>query len=395
VTVCHPRTTAGTVGLVLTRDAITVGQRTKTPEGYLRVPAVFARTGIHLYRAGQIGLTDRPATDVVKVYRSPEQVFAADAMASFGLKPVTNNHPGAGLIDAATAGQFSVGMSLDDVHQDGDLLCGTLVITDGKAVSAIEGGKVQLSGGYEAKYDHTPGTTPGGEQYDAMQLEITGNHIALVDKGRCGPVCSVADSGACGDCDKCPNKPGKGGTVKVKIKNVDHEMDETAGQAVAVLVTDIASLEQRVSDAEGKMSEAEQKAKDAEEEKAKAEGERDAALEQVADTAALDARVDARANLVSIARRLFPEVVTDAQTDHKVRCSVVNKLIGLDVAEKPPAYVEARFDALAEGGGESLRYAKRNLPTKDSGDPNEDKAVAARAKAITDTEDAWKTAAAG
>lgn len=396
LTAYHPETRAATVAAVLIRDVITPGQRIKTAEGYLQVPAVFARAGIQDYLAGQVGMDDRAPDAVVKVYRSPEEVFTDESMRSFGLRPVTNNHP-AGLVDAASVGQFQVGMSLPNVTRDGDLLRGDLIIMDAKAVREIEGGKVQLSGGYEAEYVIGAGKTPGGEHFDAEQKNIRGNHIALVDKGRCGTACSIADSVDCGDCDNCP-KAGKGDTVKVKIKGVDHEMGETAGQAVAVLVADSETLLQRVADAEEAKTKAEEEKDEFEKKKEKAEGEKDAAMALVADasdTATLDARAEARAAVLTTARRLHPKVVTDGQSNEDIRRSVVSELTTMDAAvlkEKGDPYIEARFDGLAEGGGESKRFADRNLPhTKDGVDPTADTAVVARRKATTDLEDAWKT----
>ncbi|MGB1276011.1 MAG: DUF2213 domain-containing protein, partial [Nannocystaceae bacterium] len=67
------------------------------------------------------------------------------------------------------------------------------VMTDKATIEAIESGKRQVSNGYMADYDMTPGVTPDGQEYDAVQRNIRGNHIAIVDRARCGPVCAVAD----------------------------------------------------------------------------------------------------------------------------------------------------------------------------------------------------------
>lgn len=63
----------------------------ETGEGFLicrNVP--IARTGEQEYLGAEIGLD---SSGIVKVYRSPDEVFSPAAMASFEGKPVTNEHP--------------------------------------------------------------------------------------------------------------------------------------------------------------------------------------------------------------------------------------------------------------------------------------------------------------
>lgn len=80
---------------------------------------------------------------------------------------------------------------------------------------------------------------------------------------------------------------------------------------------------------------------------AKAEADRDAALGNVLDAAALDARVAERGNLIARVKVLAPTVVVDGKTDIEVKRAVLaDRKIGLD--GKSDAYVEARFDTLVE-----------------------------------------------
>ncbi|MGL5431928.1 MAG: DUF2213 domain-containing protein, partial [Plesiomonas shigelloides] len=57
----------------------------------------------------------------------------------------------------------------------------------------IESGKCELSAGYTAKYDFTPGVTADGEAYDAVQRDIRINHVALVPRARAGRQARVFD----------------------------------------------------------------------------------------------------------------------------------------------------------------------------------------------------------
>lgn len=84
----------------------------------------------------------------------------------------------------------------------------------------------------------------------------------------------------------------------------------------------------------------------------------DAALEaangKVLNDAALDARVEARSQLLSDAKAIAPDVVTKGLSDADIRKAVVTKALGdAAVAGKPQAYLDARFDILLEDATKS------------------------------------------
>jgi hypothetical protein len=62
-----------------------------------------------------------------------------------------------------------------------------LFITDAEAIKDIRSGKREVSCGYDASYE---ATSPGY----GIQKAIIGNHVAIVDSGRCGPMCKIGDS---------------------------------------------------------------------------------------------------------------------------------------------------------------------------------------------------------
>lgn len=180
-------------------DRIAVTDMVMTGEGYLRVRAKLSRTGIQDYYGWEIGKTgDGEASRAHRIYRDPAEVFAADAMASFRLKPVTDGHP----FESVTAENWSKqarGIVADDVARDGDHMAATLLITDAEIANRIQRkGSVELSCGYDCDLDMTPGVTPDGEPYDGRQITIRGNHVAVVDQGRCGPSCATGNDGSTG-----------------------------------------------------------------------------------------------------------------------------------------------------------------------------------------------------
>ena len=225
-------------------------EREYTDEGFLKVPARISRTGIQEYLAVEMGLTDKDPKDIVRVYRPEDEVFTDESLTSFANKPVTNNHPPE-LVNSRNSRQYSVGMSGPEVTRDGMFAKTVLHVTDEDAIKNIESGKVELSNGYTADIEWTPGVTPDGEQYDAIQRNIKGNHIAIVERGRAGPACRVAD-----------NLPTLGDEVtmaKITIDGVDFEVSDQAAQAVG-------KLQERLKDSEMETQETDEDLKKKEDE---------------------------------------------------------------------------------------------------------------------------------
>ena len=144
---------------------------TKTAEGFIRDTPIVGRTGILVYRNADG--TER------KEYRPPEEAFKADSLASFLGKPITIGHKA--FVTAGNAAQVApVGSVLSEGRQDGNNIIADIVIYN------LDTNARELSCGYTLDLDETPGTTPEGEHYDAIQRNIRVNHIAIVPKGRAG-----------------------------------------------------------------------------------------------------------------------------------------------------------------------------------------------------------------
>lgn len=163
--------------------------RRRTADGYLVAIGRAARAGIQVYAGREVG---RPDLETVRVYRAPEEVFARDALASYAHKPVTNDHPPAG-VNPQNWRSHAVGFVGDEVSRDGDFVRVSLMLADAAAISALETGKRELSAGYDCVLDWTPGVAPDGQRYEARQRAIKVNHVAIVTAGRAGPVARIAD----------------------------------------------------------------------------------------------------------------------------------------------------------------------------------------------------------
>ena len=162
----------------------------ETGEGFLICKNVpIARTGDMEYLGREIGLEGAPADQAVTVHRSPEEVFAEAALASFEGKPVTNDHPPE-LIGPDEVKKYEMGHAQNIRQGAGEwegYVIADLHIHDRELISAIQGGKREISCGYECEYlDNGDGTY--------SQKNIRGNHVAVVDRGRAGKRAAILDS---------------------------------------------------------------------------------------------------------------------------------------------------------------------------------------------------------
>ena len=153
---------------------------TRTPQGGLRIPSTLTRTGIFEYRT--------PDGSISREYRPAEEVFHKDAVESFHSAPLTVGH--VAQVTPENWGAVAVGHVVGTPKADGNFLAADCVIARHDAIEKVTNGALkELSCGYEVELDPTPGTTPDGQRYDAIQRKIRGNHVALLPEGagRAGP----------------------------------------------------------------------------------------------------------------------------------------------------------------------------------------------------------------
>lgn len=154
-------------------DSIPLGETYFTPEGYLIDNPILTRVGIFEYH--------NPDGTIRRELRLPEEVFAAESLASYKGKPVILTHE-AGLVDVDNVQQEHIGTILSEGIQDGDNVRAQIVIHDAES---LDYGLRELSLGYTQTPDETPGVW-NGQPYDAIQRNIQINHLALVEKARAG-----------------------------------------------------------------------------------------------------------------------------------------------------------------------------------------------------------------
>lgn len=142
---------------------------------------ILARTGSYDYLESEIMQGGDP-NKIVKVYRTPEEVFSPEAIASFENKPFCNEHPQ----DDVTPENYKdlmVGTIRNIRRGTGNLencLVGDVIVFDPEVQELIKSGeKRELSLGY-----NTDIIQDQSGRY--VMTNIRGNHLALVDSGRAG-----------------------------------------------------------------------------------------------------------------------------------------------------------------------------------------------------------------
>lgn len=365
-------------------DKATVAGTRVTADGYLVADVRTARTGIQTYTGAEAG---KPEMPVVRVYRPADQVFDADSLKSYAHRPVTNDHPS----EPVTADNWkdhSVGNIGDEVARDGDFVRVPLIVMDSSAVQAVQDGKRELSAGYHCDLEFEDGTTPDGEQYDAIQKNIRINHVAIVSRGRAGSKARIGDGAQWGASPISNDQTTKDKIMTLKTVTVDGIPVEVTDQGATVIST----LQTRLADANQKLTDAETAHKTALDSKdaelAKKDAEIDDLKSKVLDTKALDDKVQKRADLITTAKTIAKDVKTDGLSDADIRkAAVVAKLGDAAVADKGEAYIEARFDILADEAKKADPFANamkdRAHPTmtKDNGQSAYEQRLG----------DAWKT----
>ncbi len=201
-----------------------------------------ARTGWMMYGPGETPI-EPGESGVAYIERTADDLFDPVCVGSCMGAAVVDDHPDED-VTPKNWKKLSKGFATTNVRRgegdDADVILGDLIIADEGLIQSVLAGKREVSLGYDADYEQT------GEG-QGRQTKIVINHIALVEKGRCGPRCAIGDRA---------HQPSERTTMTTKRVTVKPQRR---------VVLDLAVKKQRVKDAEAELEAANAEVKDAEE----------------------------------------------------------------------------------------------------------------------------------
>lgn len=153
-----------------------------------------SKVGIFPYLGSSISDELEP-NQIYMIYRPSEELSESECIESFRLLPWINDHETLGSSkDGLTPAEKKgvEGVIGENIYFEHPYLKANLKVFSENLADLIDSGKRELSIGYQAAYDMTPGFFDG-EPYDGIQRSIRGNHVALVEQGRSGKDVAVLD----------------------------------------------------------------------------------------------------------------------------------------------------------------------------------------------------------
>ena len=332
-----------------------------TPEGYLRVWASIARTGIQHY-------TDADGS-IRKEFRPESEVASPESLASFAGKAITMEHPPA-LLDSENTKDYQIGFTGSEIVYDNGFVRAVMTVTDRDVIEKIMHGDVrEVSAGYRVNYNPTPGVTDSGEHYNGIQTEISGNHVAIVRRGRAGPQVKLhLDRQDAADPYLFSTEEDQTMSAKIVFDGAEFEVSESVALAITKEREDASmsykdmkmkydKLMKEAEDMKAKMADMEHGMKEKED---SLEGRSDALQEQVDSLKAeleeakqvnVDSIVAERLALIEKAKPVLDaEYAFAGKADREVMVDAIKTVRGdsVELDGRSDDYVLAMFDTIAE-----------------------------------------------
>ncbi len=303
-------------------DKAELGPLPKTPAGYLRVPGKLTRIGIFPYLMAD--------GTIRKELRSADEVFKEDSLDSLRLVPVTRGHPpprkSGQQVAADNAREHARGAVGDQVTHDETYVSATVGVFDAELIAAIESGEAELSCGYRCDMDMTPGEW-NGEKYDAKQVNIRYNHLAVVPRGRAGHDVALK-------IDSAEQLEGRMAVIKVAGKEVECSQD----------VAD--AFNAQAKELENLAGKAKADAADRDAQKARADAAEAVAAQTKKDAPNVRELVQARVKLEREAQEFVAADKMDSLEDSQIKTEVVKNLLpAMNLEGQSAEYINTAYIA--------------------------------------------------
>lgn len=290
----------------------------RTPQGFLRVNARLSKTGVFKY-ANQ------------REYRSEEEVFGADSLASLRGAPVTDLHPGEkggeNFLTPANVKEHIIGIT-EGIERDGPYLKGSLIIFHEDTIKAIESGeRKEISLGYKCIIEPTPGIV-NGEAYDAIQRAIIINHVAIGPKGwgRAGPDCSIR-----ADTKNYTSNKGQKMDEVIRLDGVDISVNADS------IKTLFAEKQKQLSEMQGRLDAANQEIE-----------KKNALIVALEEPKAISERINTRIKLITQCTDIVGDTENlNSLSNDEIKQVVIKKHYPkTDLKDKNQNYIDGMFEAL-------------------------------------------------
>lgn len=298
--------------------------------GFLTANVILARTGIQKYYGYELGLNDR-SSDVISVFRPPEEVFNEDSINSFVNLVVTDDHP-SGFITIDNVKKLQKGQISHVMKTATNYLRGTLTVTDKDQIEKIKNGKNKASVGYFHKLVRKDGVFEG-EPYEYIQTDIKANHLAIVDEARCGSECTIS----------LDAKKGNNNMFSISIDGIDYQTDN------AELVKAVNELKKSFDKEKTKMKDEwedeKEKNKTMKKEMDSLKAQKDALEKTKTSDADINKLINERALLIDTARRILGDAMPECvECPEELKIAVIDHVIpDMELEKESNDYVNAAY----------------------------------------------------
>jgi hypothetical protein len=323
------------------KDIGQISKRSETKEGFLLVAANISTVGVQDYYRHEFEDDELPddlkaisPNSIISLFRSEDEVFDIESMASFAGIPITDGHPNT-FVNSKNVSDYQVGFSRDTVKKNDEYVRANLIIQKEDTILKIKNGKNQVSAGYDLKVDWKQGVYDGKE-YLGLMTNIRGNHIAIVDAARSGKNVKLDDD----------KKEKLKMTVKI-IDGISIEFSDQGIQAVSKLENKIVDLTSKIETNDSLINAKDTELADLKKSNETLKGELDAEKAKALDTNAIDALVTNRVALIDNAKKLHRDLDTANKTDLEIKKeAIIHAEDSFKLDDKSDEYVNAVFDTL-------------------------------------------------
>lgn len=340
--------------------------------GFLNYDLVAVRAGVYPY-------VDRETGEVTYELKHPDDLLKNETIQQLNNLPITDGHPYK-LVSIDNARELVKGWTHEKVKvENGDVVNKATVFDSRLIADIVTGNKKECSLGFLCDVVEEEGIYEG-QRYNRRQMNFKFNHLAMVNKGRCGPECSAkldekedfAVQIRTDEVDQYQKNKDKGrdGKMKIKLDGVEYEVPEVVASRITSLEEKNDELNKTVGQLEGKLD-----GKDDEINKLKQKNE-DLEKNQVSETK-LDEAIEARLKLVQDASKVLGEDYDfKGKTERAVKVDAIKSYSGDEFTGegKSDEYINARFDTIMDFmNGEHSSVGDNNLKFK--GDGGSDKGI--------------------